>query len=100
MTRLAVGALVIEMGVGIACIALGFAVERRWPARQPSLRATLFNIGYLVPASMVHAVLLPAAGGLSILAVNALGGGLIALPARGWLLLPGLMAYALAMDFG
>jgi sterol desaturase/sphingolipid hydroxylase (fatty acid hydroxylase superfamily) len=94
------GALLIEILVGIAFIALGFAIERRWPARRPSFRTTLFNIGYQVPASLVHAVLLPAAGGLSILAVNALGGGLIALPARGWLVLPGLLVYALAMDFG
>jgi sterol desaturase/sphingolipid hydroxylase (fatty acid hydroxylase superfamily) len=97
---LAGAAVFAELLVGLVFIAVGFAIERRWPARAPSLGTTLFNVGYMAPASLIHAVLLPAAGGLSMLALNMMGGGLIALPASGWLLLPGLVVYILTMDFG
>jgi len=86
------------VGAG-AFIAVGALIERRFSARTPTAPTLEFNLFYFAPASMIRALLGPATGALTVLAVNGLGGGLVALPARGWGLLLGLGVYVLAMDF-
>lgn len=92
--------VLVALLVGLACLLIGFLLERRRPAQAQSFGAMMFNIRYSVPYSFAQAVLFPAAAGLTALAVNAVGGGLIVLPSAGWELLPALLAYTLAMDFG
>jgi len=83
-----------------AFIAVGVLVERRFAARTAASPTLGFNLLYYAPASLIQALLKPAAGALTVLAVNRLGGGLITLPALGWGLLAGLAAYLVAMDLG
>jgi sterol desaturase/sphingolipid hydroxylase (fatty acid hydroxylase superfamily) len=83
-----------------AFIAVGALVERRFAAIRSATPTLEFNLLYFAPASMIQALLGPAAGALTVLAINELGGGLVALPARGWGLLLGLGGYLVAMDLG
>lgn len=87
-----------------AMIAVGTMLERRFAARRHASPTVGFNLLYYAPASLIQALLLPAAGAVTVLAVNAVGGGLVALPAPkdwgGWGLLLGLAAYLVAMDLG
>jgi sterol desaturase/sphingolipid hydroxylase (fatty acid hydroxylase superfamily) len=83
-----------------AFIAVGALVERRFAAIRSATPTLGFNLLYYAPASLIRALLGPAAAALTVLAVNGLGGGLVALPARGWGLLLGLGAYLAAMDLG
>lgn len=83
-----------------AFIAIGGMIERRFAARTSATPTLSFNLLYYAPASLLQGLLKPTAGALTVLAVNRLGGGLIALPASGWGLLLGLAAYLVAMDLG
>jgi sterol desaturase/sphingolipid hydroxylase (fatty acid hydroxylase superfamily) len=79
---------------------IGLLVERARPAerRQPS-RNIVLNIGYAIVHSWVIFALAPTAIAASVVGVDALGGGVIALPERGWGLLWAIPLYLLAMDF-
>jgi sterol desaturase/sphingolipid hydroxylase (fatty acid hydroxylase superfamily) len=85
-------------------IAMGALVERRFAAPslagKPAAPTLGFNLLYFAPASLLQALLRPAAGAATVLAVNGLGGGVVALPARGWSLALGLGIYFVTMDFG
>ncbi|MDB5481329.1 MAG: sterol desaturase [Caulobacteraceae bacterium] len=83
-----------------AFIAVGGLIERRFAATRPTTPTLGFNLLYFAPASLIQALLRPATGALTVLAVNGLGGGFVALPAQGWGLLMGLAAYLVAMDLG
>jgi sterol desaturase/sphingolipid hydroxylase (fatty acid hydroxylase superfamily) len=81
-------------------IAVCVPLERRFAAR-PGLRADTFqNVKVWAASFTVQALVLPALGGLTTLAVNAGGGGLITLPSSGWGFLAGLAVYLVAMDLG
>ena len=96
---------VLEFGSSIAvllaaglCVGAGHAIER-WSNRSaPVAGSTWFNLGCFVPASILQSVALPLVAGTTVLAVKALGGGLIVLPDHGWGLPLGLVIYTLAMD--
>lgn len=79
-------------------ILLCHGAELAWPARQQTLRAARLNLLYLVPFNFIHATVTPLFAALSVTAVNAMGGGFIVLPAAGWGLVAGIVAYTLAMD--
>lgn len=83
-----------------AFIAVGALVEDRFAARRTAATTLGFNLLYYAPASLIQVLLGPAAGGLTVLAVNGLGGGVVALPAQGWGLVLGLAVYFVAMDLG
>ncbi len=91
-----VAALLISLFVMIA----GAMIERLWPARRSSNGSLGFNLAYYAPATFIQYLVMPLAGGLTTLAVNALGGGLIVLPTSGWSLAIGVVVYFVAMDLG
>ena len=74
-------------------------VERRCPVRASSFSAVRLNLLYLVPYSLAQVILTPLVAGLTTMAVNAAGGGLIELPRSGLGLVVGVLAYTLVMDF-
>jgi sterol desaturase/sphingolipid hydroxylase (fatty acid hydroxylase superfamily) len=81
-------------------IGLGLLVERFWPGRaQPPARRGL-NLGVYVISSLMSVISTGSVGALATGAVNAAGGGWIVLPASGWGLAWGFVAYFLAMDLG
>jgi sterol desaturase/sphingolipid hydroxylase (fatty acid hydroxylase superfamily) len=96
----AIETLVVALLISVVFILAGALVERRWPARAGPGRSLAFNLLYYAPASMIQSLAAPLAGGLTTMAVNGLGGGLIALPAAGWGLLFGVLVYFVAMDLG
>ncbi len=67
----------------IGLIIFGFGIERLRPARSQGIGCVRLNIAYGAAARVVYAVLYPLSVGLTTLLVNALGGGLIELPASG-----------------
>src|SRR4051794_23434610 len=75
-------------------------LAQRWAARSGDRRDGLQNLKVWAASSTVQALILPALGGLTPLAVNAAGGGLIVLPAEGWALVVGIAVYVVAMDLG
>jgi sterol desaturase/sphingolipid hydroxylase (fatty acid hydroxylase superfamily) len=77
-------------------------LERRYPAVSASGRADdrLQNLKVWMTSLAVQAILSPALGGVTTLAVNVVGGGFFALPASGPGLLLGIVLYLVAMDFG
>ncbi len=91
-----VAALLVSVGV----IMSGALIERLWPAREIPDRTLRFNLVYYAPATFIQYLVLPLAGGLTTLTVNALGGGLIVLPTSGWSLAIGVIVYFVAMDLG
>ena len=76
------------------------AVERRWPARAAQRPDSLQNMKVWAASFVAQEIVLPALGGVTTLAVNAVGGGFITLPPSGWGLLIGIVVYLVAMDFG
>jgi sterol desaturase/sphingolipid hydroxylase (fatty acid hydroxylase superfamily) len=92
--------LVVGVLVSLFCVLIGFSIERALTARPPRLSAIAFNLVYSAMASTIQALLRPAAVAITGLVAAAGGGGLIALPDRGWQLAPALAGYILAMDFG
>src|SRR5262249_30284817 len=96
-------ASVAKLGTGFVVITsaifvIGLAVETVAPAqrRQPA-NGTRLNIGYAVFHAVVRsaAALLPA---IPVLGIGALGGGLIALPSRGWAVVVSAIVYVAAID--
>ena len=74
--------------------------ERLWPAHLK--RERLHGVALAVWAALLagQMLLVPLLGGVTTLAVNAVGGGLVALPVKGLGWWVGLAAYFLAMDLG
>ena len=94
------GVALVPVAVSGAIIATGRLAERARPAATCPTGGVLFNLLYLAPSSLLHAVSVPAVAGLAVMMTNALGGGLFRLPSSGWELVPAAVFYALAMDFG
>jgi len=82
----------------VALIALLFGLEQFRPARPQGISCIRLNIAYVAALRIIYAVLYPLSVGLTTLTVNALGGGLIELPASGMGLAVAIPCYALAMD--
>src|ERR1700689_535592 len=96
-TTAAIG-LATTLALQIGLIAFGFATERLRPARAQGISCLGLNLAYMVSLRFIYAVLLPLSGAATTLIVNALGGGLITLPASGLGLLLAAPGYALLMD--
>jgi len=84
----------------LAAIVVCMPLEKRWPARPGERRDGLQNLKVWAASFTVQALVLPALGGLTTLAVNAAGGGVVVLPAEGWGLVVGIAVYLVAMDLG
>jgi sterol desaturase/sphingolipid hydroxylase (fatty acid hydroxylase superfamily) len=84
----------------IGILVFGFGIERLRPARSQGISCVRLNIAYVAAVRVVYAVLYPLSVGLTTLLVNALGGGLIELPAAGVGLVVAIPCYALTMDAG
>lgn len=83
----------------LLAVALGIFFEQ-WRTVTPySLKLLRLNVPYLIPYSLANIVLAPPLVLLASKAIVIAGGGLIALPRTGWMIVPGLVAYTLAMDF-
>ena len=87
-------------GILLAMALVRLIPERLWPAHPARPAGDRLNLVAWLAFMGAQLGLGPAAGGLVTLAVNAAGGGLIALPASGWGLVWGFAAYLLAMDLG
>jgi sterol desaturase/sphingolipid hydroxylase (fatty acid hydroxylase superfamily) len=96
----AIETFVLTLLISAAVMMLGALIERLWPARDDADRSFGFNLAYYAPATLIQALVTPWAGALTTMAVNALGGGLIALPTAGWGLAIGVGVYLVAMDLG
>lgn len=88
------------LGIQLVVVGVGFLIERMKPAQPPDTRGFFLNLGYLGPLGVILGGLKPLCAGAATLIVNALGGGLIALPSSGIGLLIGIPCYFLAMDGG
>ena len=84
----------------ILVIAACVVIERRWPARSAKRVDRLQNFKVGAANLAVQFGVVPALGGITTLAVNAVGGGIFALPTSGWGLLLGALVYLAAMDLG
>jgi sterol desaturase/sphingolipid hydroxylase (fatty acid hydroxylase superfamily) len=86
--------------VTLAVFGLGALIERLRPAERAQPWAHLrMNLGYTVAFAAVLHVTKPLGAAANIAIVNALGGGLVALPGEGWAVVPAAAAFILAMDF-
>jgi sterol desaturase/sphingolipid hydroxylase (fatty acid hydroxylase superfamily) len=98
-TELAIG-FAATMALQAMLFAAGFAIERLRPARVQGIDCLRLNALYVVVARLLYAALYPISGAATTLIVNALGGGLIALPDSGLGLLLAVLCYTLLMDGG
>jgi len=89
---------VIGVLVFLAVIIAALAIERLAPAQRQPLKASTFNLIYTVLYMLAQALIVPGVSVLTVPAVNAAGGGWIALPDSGWGLAAGFVAYTLAID--
>jgi len=87
-------ALVIGVGLQLACVALG-----RWAERKPAAGSSSLNLQHLLVHDLAFLGARPLIAWATAWMANLAGGGFIALPSSGWGLLGGVMAYALAADF-
>ena len=94
------GAALVPVAVSAAIITTGWAAERARPAVISPTSSVFFNLFYLAPSSLLHAISVPVVAGMVVSMTNALGGGLFRLPSSGWGLVPAAALYALTMDFG
>src|SRR5882757_5916564 len=93
-------ATLVSIAISWAMIAGGWLAERARPAITSPTNSLLFNLFYLAPSSLLHAISVPVVAGVVVSTTNALGGGLFRLPSSGWSLVPAIALYALTMDFG
>ena len=93
-------AAVIGFLVSTCCIFAGLLIEQYGRSNFEIASELTFNIKYSFFSSFIQAGLSPALLTITTLAVNAVGGGIIALPSTGWRLLPGILVYVVTLDFG
>jgi sterol desaturase/sphingolipid hydroxylase (fatty acid hydroxylase superfamily) len=84
----------------VGSIAIGILVEKIFPAAACPISGVVFNVAYIVPATVLKVITISVVAGGAVTMTNVLGGGLITLPSEGWLLVPAAAAYTMAMDFG
>jgi sterol desaturase/sphingolipid hydroxylase (fatty acid hydroxylase superfamily) len=91
----------LTIGTGFAVItltifALGLAIEQVAPVdRQQHIR---LNVSYAIFYSFARSVAITLLAGIPVI-IGALGGGLIALPSRGWAIALSVIVNILAVDF-
>jgi sterol desaturase/sphingolipid hydroxylase (fatty acid hydroxylase superfamily) len=85
--------------LGLAMIAVGSALERRWPAVWLQSRAgRRFNIAYAGVYLMIVVAVKPLTAAVSIAVANALGGGLIVLNSHGLGAVASFLVVLLTLD--
>ena len=94
------GTVLLPVAAGAAIIAAGWLAERARPAAACPTGGVVFNLFYLLPFSLLHAVSVPAVSAVTVAIINALGGGVFKLPSSGWNLVWAVAIYAFVMDFG
>jgi sterol desaturase/sphingolipid hydroxylase (fatty acid hydroxylase superfamily) len=94
-----IGGMILSILVGAAIIFVGHIFERIAPAKAHGNSSLAFNLKYLIPYYGLRALFGPFASAVVVLAVNALGGGLIKLPEAGIGLIWGVILYAIVADF-
>ncbi len=84
----------------VAMVLVRHSAERLWPAHLK--RERLHGVSLAIWAALLlgQALAIPMLGGLTTLALNRAGGGLVRLPTRGLGWWAGLAVYFLVMDFG
>ncbi len=86
--------------VTLVVFGAGMLIERLAPAESGQPPAHLWmNIGYTVVFAAILYVMKPASAAIGVAIVNALGGGLIALPGEGWAVVLSAAVFIVAMDF-
>lgn len=83
----------------LVIIFIGLAVERLNPDGVQPLKAVRLNLAYTLVYMLAQTIIVPIFSLATVLAVNAVGGGWISLPAAGWTLLPAFLLYVLTIDF-
>ena len=89
-----------SLAAQVALIAFGFGIEQLRPARPQGISCLRLNVAYVAASRVIYSALYPLSVGLTTLMVNAVGGGLIELPASGVGLAVAVPCYALVMDGG
>jgi sterol desaturase/sphingolipid hydroxylase (fatty acid hydroxylase superfamily) len=84
--------------VFLAIIIVALAIERLAPAQKQPAGASAFNLIYTALYMLAQALIAPGVSIVTVAAVNAAGGGWIALPGSGWGLALSFIAYTLAAD--
>jgi len=88
------GILIFQIGF----IAIGFWIEQLRPASAQGVGCLRLNTAYALSARVIYSAFYPVAAAATTLIVNALGGGLIELPASGLGLILAVPCYVLAVD--
>jgi sterol desaturase/sphingolipid hydroxylase (fatty acid hydroxylase superfamily) len=91
--------MILSILVGTAIIFVGHVFERNAPAKVCGNSSLAFNLKYMFPYYGLRALFGPFASAAVVLAVNALGGGLIKLPEAGIGPIWSVTLYAIAADF-
>lgn len=78
--------------------AIALAVEKRLSAERRAAHSTRLNYSVTAFNMAFNALIAPLTGILTVMVVNAAGGGWIEIPSSGWGLVAGIVAYTLAMD--
>jgi sterol desaturase/sphingolipid hydroxylase (fatty acid hydroxylase superfamily) len=81
-------------------IGAGLLLEKLRPICAPSRREAALNVAYMLAFFLIQSLILPGVLGATTMAVKALGGGLVILPAEGFGLVLGALVYIAVMDFG
>jgi sterol desaturase/sphingolipid hydroxylase (fatty acid hydroxylase superfamily) len=100
MTPSAFNGFLIGLLLSFTCVLIGFVVERSREREPRRFGSISFNVGYSSVVSVIQALLQPAAAAITVYLVHVTGQGFINLPDTGWRLIPALLAYIIAMDFG
>ncbi|RFU44176.1 sterol desaturase family protein [Paraburkholderia sp. DHOC27] len=82
----------------LAIILVALLIERTNPAEVQPLRSAGFNLVYTVVFAVVQTAVVPLVSVVTVVAVNAAGGGWIKLPGTGWGLLFGALLYTFTLD--
>jgi sterol desaturase/sphingolipid hydroxylase (fatty acid hydroxylase superfamily) len=91
---------VVMIPPALLLVTIGVVIERLRPSLACSINAFVFNVAYAIPAKVLETVTVALVAGGMVTVTNLAGGGLITLPADGWLLVPGVVAYVVMMDLG
>jgi sterol desaturase/sphingolipid hydroxylase (fatty acid hydroxylase superfamily) len=91
--------MLMIFAASLPVMGLGVFAERLFRAKPCPIRALTFNLLCLVPFAVLRVVAVNSVMGGTVTVVNKLGAGIICLPSEGYLLIPAIVAYTLAMDF-
>ncbi len=91
--------VLVTISLSLLAIGCGLLLERMRPARRLPERAAIFNVVYMIAATLLQGAISPLFLGGTAVVVGALGGGLLVLPSAGLGLVPAALAYVVTVDF-